>query len=429
MKIAISGWGLVAAAGCGPAAADRAFALPGLPLREVDRTAGYHRPEGARLAALVDEAAYQPWLPARLARRMSPPSRFSVVAAKIAMERAGLAPPKAPEGGAQAEVGDRPLGLSPLDLSVVISTSFGPSSYTEELLRQIFHDAPTAASPFLFTEAVANAPAAQIALALKAFGPNLTVTGREAGPLFALDHGKLDLENGRAGKALVASVDEMNPLLHAGLDRYGALAGSRKPRRGEPSEIEVGRPFDRRRNGFVAAEGSTALLLEPEGDVLARGGRPVGTLGGFAAAFDPTAEVASYGREPGPTGEALARELARQGSSLDHIDAIVSSAAGSRQGDAYEAALLRSVFGNRPLPPLLAPKAYAGSHGGALLAFTCWLLDGGRPAPTPGFAEVDPALGIRPYSGEALPAAPRLLLSAPAVGGGSVLQVLEGVRR
>ena len=429
MKIAISGWGLVAAAGCGLTAADRAFGLPELPLREVDRGGGYHRPSGARLAALVDEAAYQPWLPARLARRMSPPSRFSVVAAKIAMERAGFAPPPAAGEPRASEPGS---STPPLDLSVVISTSFGPSSYTEELLRQIFHDSPTAASPFLFTEAVANAPAAQVALALKAFGPNLTVTGREAGPLFALDHGKLDLENGRAGRALIASVDEMNSLLHAGLDRYGALAGSRRPRRGKPAEIEVARPFDLRRSGFVAAEGSTALLLEPLDEVLARGGRPVGLLGGFAAAFDPTAEVASYGREPGPTGEALARELRRQGIALEGIDAIVSSAAGSRQGDAYEALLLRAVFGafgETPLPPVLAPKAYAGSHGGALLGFTCWLLDGGRPAPTPGFAEVDPELGIRPYSGESLPSAPRLLLSAPAVGGGSVLQVLEGLPR
>lgn len=416
MRIAISGWGLVAAAGCGPAAAERAFAAGELPLREVDRSAGYHRPAGARLAALVDEVSYQPWLPARLARRMSPPSRFSVVAAKIALERAGLAGDAAPEA---------PVAGLPQDTSVVISTSFGPSSYTEELLRQIFHDSPMAASPFLFTEAVANAPAAQTALALKAFGPNLTITQREAGPLAALDHGKLDLENGRAGRAMIASVDEMNPLLHAGLDRYGALAGSRRPRRGTPAEIEVARPFDHQRNGFVAAEGSTALLLEPLEVVAARGGRPVGLLGGYAAAFDPTGGVASYGREPGPTGIALARELDRLGISLEGIDAIVSSAAGSRQGDAYEAHLLEALFRGAPLPPILTPKAYAGSHGGAPLGFACWLLDGGLPAPTPGFLAVDPELGIRPYAGGPLPSRPRLLVVAAAVGGLSACQVLE----
>lgn len=427
MKIAISGWGLVAAAGCGLAAAERAFGEGELPLREIDRQAGYHRPAGARFAALVEESAYQPWLPARVARRMSPPSRFSVVAAKIAMERAGLAAGEGAEavaGAMGAPAGAAPLDL-PLDLSVVISTSFGPSSYTEELLRQIFHDSPMAASPFLFTEAVANAPAAQIALALKAFGPNLTITQREAGPLFALDHGKLDLENGRASRALIASVDEMNPLLHAGLDRYGALAGSRPPRRGNPAEDEVARPFDRRRSGFLAAEGATALLLEKLEPVLARGAVPVGLVHGFAAAFDPTGEVASYGREPEPTGRALARELERQGVDLEAVGAIVSSAAGSRQGDAYEARLLRAAWDGAPLPPIFAPKAYAGSHGGALLAFACWLLDGGRPAPTPGFRESDPALGIVPYAGGRLPVRPLILVAAPAVGGGSAFQVLE----
>jgi len=421
VSIVISGWGLVAAAGCGAAAAQRAFggdqpaggeeAGPRLPLREVDRSAGYHRPRGARFAALVDETAYLPWLPARVARRMSPPSRFSVVAARIAMERAGLASEAAPESPA-------------VDLSVVISTSYGPSSYTEELLRQIFHDSPMAASPFLFTEAVANAPAAQIALALKAYGPNLTITQREAGPLFALDHGKLDLENGRAERAMIASVDEMNPLLHAGLDRYGALAGSRGGRHGD-AELELARPFDRRRCGFLAAEGSTALLLEQEAAVLSRGVRPVGRVHAFAAAFDPTGEVASYGREPEETGRALARELERQGEGLGEVGAVVASASGSRQGDAYEARLLRAAFGAAPLPAILAPKAYAGFHGGALTAFACWLLDGGRPAPTPGFREMDPALGIVPYAGGPLPARLKVLVSAPAVGGGSAFQLLE----
>ncbi len=402
----------MAAAGCGPAAAARAFGAGELPLREVDRSAGYHRPAGARLAALVDEVSYQPWLPARLARRMSPPSRFSVVAAKIALERAGLRLRPAGRGGSAGHVGGDLDLLRPLLLYRGAAAADLPRLTDGRL-------------PFLFTEAVANAPAAQIALALKAYGPNLTITQREAGPLAALDHGKLDLENGRSGRAIIASVDEMNPLLHAGLDRYGALAGSRRPRRGTPAEIEVARPFDQQRNGFVAAEGSTALLLEPLEEVAARGGQPVGIVGGYAAAFDPTGGVASYGREPGPTGIALARELDRQGISLDGIDAIVSSAAGSRQGDAYEARLLEAAFRGAPLPPILAPKAYAGSHGGALLGFACWLLDGGLPAPTPGFLAVDPALGIRPYAGGPLPSRPRLLVVAPAVGGLSACQVLE----
>lgn len=404
LKTAISGWGMVAASGCGRAAGDRAFGQAELPLREVSRAGGYHRKEGSRLAALVRPEDYADILPARIARRMSPPSRYAVVAARLALDRAGLA----------AESFD--------ELSVVISTSFGPSSYTEELLQQIFHDSPAAASPFLFTEAVANAPAAQVALQLKALGPNLTITQREAGPLIALDHAVLDLHNHRARQVLVAAVDEMNPLLHAGLDRFGVLAGSRSLGR---SREEVARPFDRRRNGFLAAEGATALLLEPLETILARGGQPIALVAAHAAAFDPSAEVAALGREPEPTGQVLRRQLERQGIEPGGIDAIVTAASGSRQGDAYEAHLLRSLWGDAPLPPLFAPKAYTGNHGGAQLAFACWLLEGGQPAATPFFAEVDPRLGLSPYDGRPLKTPKRLLISAPAVGGAVALTVLE----
>lgn len=403
-KTAISGWGMVAASGCGPAAGDRAFGQAELPLREVSRAGGYHRKEGSRLAALVRPEDYAEILPARIARRMSPPSRYAVVAARLALERAGLA----------TETFD--------ELSVVISTSFGPSSYTEELLQQIFHDSPAAASPFLFTEAVANAPAAQVALQLKALGPNLTITQREAGPLIALDHAVLDLHNHRARQVLVAAVDEMNPLLHAGLDRFGVLAGSRSLGR---SREEVARPFDRRRNGFLAAEGATALLLEPLETILARGSQPIALVAAHAAAFDPSAEVAALGREPQPTGQVLRRQLERQGIQPGGIDAIVTAACGSRQGDAYEAQLLRSLWGDAPLPPLFAPKAYTGNHGGAQLAFACWLLEGGQPAATPFFAVADPRLDLSPYDGRPLKTPKRLLISAPAVGGAVALTVLD----
>ena len=60
-----------------------------------------------------------------------------------------------------ARAGSRDAGTA-----VVIATAFGPSSNTEALLKQILCEGPEAASPSLFIESVANAPAAQIAIAL-----------------------------------------------------------------------------------------------------------------------------------------------------------------------------------------------------------------------------------------------------------------------
>ena len=205
---------------------------------EVDRAPGYHLPESARLAVLTAGLDLSSWVPPATGRRMSPPSKLGVAAARMAVEDAGLV----------GEVGGPRT-------AVVMSTTFGAVRFTERLLRSVMLEGPETASPFLFTESVANVAAAQIAIASQAQGPNLTVAQREAGVLIAVGRGAAEVAAGRADRALVGSVEEMPPLLHALLDRFCALA-----RPGE-TEGEVARPFDRRRNGFLAGEGAVVLVL------------------------------------------------------------------------------------------------------------------------------------------------------------------------
>ncbi|MCG8460428.1 MAG: hypothetical protein MI919_29455 [Holophagales bacterium] len=414
--VAITGYGAVGAFGAGADAIEAAFSGGGPRLTEVDRSAGYHRPGGARHAALVDPACLGPWLTPRQARRMSPPSRFAVVAAELALADAGLGR-------------DEVRGST----AVVTSTAFGPSSYTEELLRQIFLDQPTAASPFLFTEAVANAPAAQIALVFGARGPNLTVTQREAGPLIALAHGVREVAFGRAERAIVASVDEANPLLHAVLDRFGALAGSRRIAHGpttggapgSATAPEVARPFDRRRRGFVLGEGATAVLIEALGPALERGATPIARPAAFTSAFDPSAPRAGYGHGADLLAARLGRDLRRQGQDPAALGLVISGASGSPSGDALEAQVFGALFGRSALPDVLVPKATTGEQGGGLLAGALHAFAGTVWGPTPGFEEADPQLGLVPWSGGSVPRADRVLVSALAVGGSAAWMVLE----
>ncbi|MEM9556147.1 MAG: beta-ketoacyl synthase N-terminal-like domain-containing protein [Acidobacteriota bacterium] len=397
--VVITGWGAVSSAGAGRDAHAQAFAAGGPRLQPIDRSAGYHRPHGARLGALVDSSDCGTWLPPRAARRMSPPSRYAVVAARQALEQAGL------EGDLAAT-------------AVVTSTSFGPSSFTEELLRQILLDGPQDASPALFTEAVANAPAAQIALAAKARGPNLTLTQREAGPLLALARGAEEVAKGRAERALVASVDELNPILHAVLDRYGALAGSR-------GGDEIARPFDRDRRGAHASEGATCVVLESADEASRRGAEVLARVGPTIAGFDAAAPRVGWGRDPSTLARVLARGLERAAIDPHSIGLVAAGAAGSRAGDRLDALVLRQVWEERPLPTVLVPKAYAGEHGGALLAGTLVALDGAPLAPTPGFRHVDPSLDVVPFAGGIVPRPHRLLLSALAPGGSAAWTILE----
>ncbi len=400
----ITGVGTVGAHGCGREALAALLAGDNPKLSEVPRPTGYHRRFGARprLAALVDPSTLKPHLDAAAARRMSPPSKFAVAAAKMAVAQAGLAP---------ADV--------PPESAVVVATSFGPTSYTERILNQILLESPEAVSPMLFTESVANAPAAQIALTFGAVGANVTVTQREVGPLVALGRAVAEVATGRSPLAIAAAVDETSPVLHAVLDRLGALAPP------DAEGREVARPFDRGRNGFLLAEGAGALVVEAEEAARRRGAAVLARVRRVVIAVDPRAPRIGWSEDASIQGSALLRRLAMAGLAPGDFDLVVSGASGSIGGDRLEAAILRQLWPSREMPPVLAPKGVIGEYGGGLLAPAVLAAEGVAFGPTAGFREVDPALGIVPHSGQPLAPPHRLLVSSLAAGGAAAWVVLE----
>jgi 3-oxoacyl-[acyl-carrier-protein] synthase II len=398
MEIVLTGLGTVQACGAGRPELARALRVGSPPaLTEVDRGGGFHLAQSARLAALIGGVDLRAWVAPAESRRMSLPSRLALAAARLALADAGL--PYGREALAEAAA------------AVVMSTAFGPSSCTEGLLRQIFLDSPEAASPFLFTESVANAPASQIAILLGARGPGITLCQREAGPLLALSRAAAELAAGRASLALAGAVEEMTPLLHAVLDRFGALA------RPAPGGEEAGRPFDRRRDGLVAAEGASLVVLESAASARRRGVRPLARLLGWGSAFDPTATATDWGQGHESLGRSLRRTLARSGVAASDVACIVSGASGSPSGDRLEALTLRAAWEGLPLPPVLAPKAVTGEYGGGFLGAAVLAAAGEPFGPTPGFAQPDPELGLTPYQGEPRPRPATLLATSLAAGG------------
>jgi 3-oxoacyl-[acyl-carrier-protein] synthase II len=401
--VAISGLGAVGAFGAGVEALAKAWRAGGVEPAEVDRSAGYHRAHGARRALLASGVDLAAWLPANQARRMSTPARFAVAAARLALADAGLA-------GLTAE--------EHLRTAVVVGTAFGPAAVTEQLLAQILHQGPEAASPALFTESVASASAAQVALAFRARGPNLAVTQREASDLIALAEGARLIARGAADRALVIVVDEMIPLLHAVLDRFHALA------RPDADGGERARPFDRRRSGVLAAEGAAVAVLESPSAIAARGGRSYARLRTAVRAFDPTAPAWDHGTDAAGLARTLARGLDRAGLTPAELDVVMSGASGSLRGDRLEAGLLRTLF-DGVIPPVLAPKDVLGAWGGGFLVAAILAASGRASAPVSGFRELDPELALRPAT-DPRPLAPRrTLVSATATGGAAAWAVLE----
>jgi 3-oxoacyl-(acyl-carrier-protein) synthase len=418
-EVVITALGTAGAYGCGRAALERALAAGTPPSpAEVDRAAGYHRARGARRALLTPIGALTPWLPPAEARRMSPPSRLAVAAARMALAGCGL----------------EPAQLAGPGTAVVVATAFGPCSFSEALLRQILLEGPESASPYFFTESVANAAAAQIAIACGARGANVTLCQREAGALLAVASGAAAVAAGRAERALVGAVDDISPLLHALLDRMGALA---RPTLAA-ARGEVGRPFDRRRGGVVAADGATVLLLETAEAASRAGREPLARVRGWGSAFDPSAPPTGWGGGAEMLGRALRRVLGRSrregedflpeadesAAATKGIDLVASGAAGSRGGDRLEAQVLRAAWGAAPLPPVVALKSVTGEYGGGFLAAAVLAAAGASCGPTPGFEESDPQLGIVPHDGSPLAPPDALLATSLAAGGAAAWLVL-----
>jgi len=396
----VTGVGVVGSFGCGLNALAEALRASRPVLSEVDRSAGYHLPESARTAALIGAVDLTTWVPPASARRMSPPSKVAVAAARMATAEAG---------------GDGEAGLT----EVVLATAFGPASFTERMLRGLLAEGPETASPFLFTECVANAPAAQVAIAGRARGPNITVTQREAGPLLALGRAAADVATGSVERALTGAVDESPPLVHALLDRYRALS------RPGADGGEAARPFDRRRSGFCLGEGSTVLVVEEEAAARTRGARILARVRAWGSAFDPSASRVSWGQGHEPLARVARRMLDRASLVPSDIDLIVSGASGSVAGDRLEAATLHALWGEAPLPPVLAPKSVTGEYGGAQLAAAILATAGAEFGPTAGFETFDPELRVIPHAGGPLPLPRRVLVTSLAGGGAAAWVVLE----
>src|SRR5687767_891691 len=131
-KVVITGLGVVAGRATGADQLSEILRGSVMPHSEVDRSAGYHLPEAARLAVLSDGVDLKAWLSSGEGRRMSLPSKLAVAAARMAVKDAGLS-------------GE----IAGPKTTVVISSGFSAVEVTENLLRAVFIDGPETVSPFM----------------------------------------------------------------------------------------------------------------------------------------------------------------------------------------------------------------------------------------------------------------------------------------
>ena len=335
-----------------------------------EERAGLHALEVAR----CDGFSPQPEIPPMKARRFDRGSQFAIVSCLEAVREAGF-----------------DIAAAPEEIGIAMGTGSAGAGALTEFLRVLFLESPEAAPPFHFPNTVANAPASQVSIELKLFGPNVTITQKDPSALNALLYAVLALESGRAKAMLAGAVDEWNAIYALGFDRVGALRG------------------EKRRSGIVQGEGGFAILVETEASASARGARPLARLAGIGIAGVPT-DPYRFAPDPAAIERTIRGAFADAGVGPADVGLWLPSRNGVEEMDRAESEVMRRLFGEPPRAILVkhAIGEAAASGGGQLVAATRAIADPDGPFPKDG----------RPR---------RALVNSFGAGGNFLAAVLESV--
>ncbi len=299
-------------------------------------------------------------------RRADRFAQFAIAGAAMALEQSG-APDADPER-----------------IGVLIGTGVGGLNTLEEQIVLHHEKGPRRVSPFLVPMMMGNAGAAAVSMRYGFCGPcETTVTACAAGAQ-ALGNAQRLVESGRCDVVIAGGSE-------AAMTTVGMVAFRNMT---ALSNVDMSRPFDRDRDGFVMAEGAAVFVLEELERARARGAQVLGVLAGSASTAD-----AHHITAPAPGGRGAIRcmEMALADAELEpsavaHVNAHGTS---TPLNDAAEAHAIAAVFGD-PGPPVTSTKGVTGHLLGAAgpveLAAVLLSMQHRLIPPTAGFTTQDPEL-------------------------------------
>jgi 3-oxoacyl-[acyl-carrier-protein] synthase II len=237
-----------------------------------------------------------------------------------------------------------------------------------------------------------NAGAAAISIRFGVRGPCETVVTACASATHAIGNAFRLVGDGRCD-AVITGGAEAAISRAGGLEPIGITAFANMT---ALSTSGHSRPFDRRRDGFVIAEGGGAIILEELGHAIARGAHIYAEVLGAGSTAD-----AYHITAPAPGGEGavacMELALADAGIAPESVAHINGHGTSTPLNDLAEAEAIEKVFG-LPGPPVTSIKGVTGHSlgaAGALEAVASVLsIERGLIPPTAGLEEQDPEIHL-----------------------------------
>ena len=290
-----------------------------------------------------DPAAYG--IDASTIRRSDRFTQYAMIASQQAME-------------------DSQLTINPERLGVYIGSGIGGMDTFVNQCNKMYQDGPRWVAPLFIPMVISNIAAGNVAIMHNAQGPTLPIVTACATATHSIGEAYRAINHGYADAIIAGGAEaSIHPLAISGFANMKALSKSTDPH-------AASLPFDKRRQGFVLAEGAGMLILEEYEHAKARGAKIYGEICGYGNTCD-----AYHVTAPMPGGEAAARamRLAAEEANLTDQDLIHINAhgTGTPLNDKIETAAIKAAFGEEIARQILitSTKSMTGHGLGAAGGF------------------------------------------------------------
>lgn len=304
---------------------------------------------GAKIAGLVptkatDDEGFDPLvaIDAKDIKKMDLFIQYGLVAAQEALQQAGWFPDNEDDRAATA---------------TIIGTGVGGSPVMAHAVETIIEKGPRRLSPFTVPSFLANLAAGWISIRYGFKGPIGAPVTACAASAQAIGDGMRLIMTGEAEVAVVGGAEgSIDPISVGG---FGAARALSTAFNDDPQAAS--RPFDRRRDGFVLAEGAAVLVIERLSHATARGATPLAILSGYGTSAD--AYHLTSGEPSGAGAQvAMRNALKMAGVSTGEIDYINAHSTSTGVGDAAELAGIGALFSNRGKDLAISSTKSATGH-------------------------------------------------------------------
>jgi 3-oxoacyl-[acyl-carrier-protein] synthase II len=309
----------------------------------------------SQVAAEVADFVPTDHLDARRSKRLDRFAQFSVVAARMALDDAGL----------RLEAEDRER------VGTMMGSALGGVAYAEEQLGRFFTGGLRAVDATLALAVFGGSASCNIAIEFGAYGPNSTNGMSCASGTIAVGDGFRAIRDGYADVMICGGSEAPLSTLC-----FGAFALIRAMSTRNDDPAGASRPFDRDRDGFVMGEGAAVLVLEEHGRAIARGAPVYAEVLGYGVTNDGHHMTA-----PRPDGSQAARAmrlaLADARAAATEVDYVNAHGSSTPLNDPTETHAIKQVLGDHAYRiPVSGTKGYYGhalGASGAIEAAICAL--------------------------------------------------------